>query len=88
MIYVAVSVYDVIAKVYYQPTYDMNDNGAIRTFMLAIKNNKSYADVKDDLELYKVGSFDTTTGILTPMTPELLLKGRDVALKKKDKDGE
>lgn len=62
-----------------QPTFDLNDNLAKRNFTFALtrKDTLLYAR-KQDFDLFKIGSYDSDTGLLTSITPECILQGASV----------
>lgn len=62
-----------------QPTFEMSDNVAIRNFSFAInrKDTLMYANPKH-FDLYRIGSFDTETGNLSKIEPELVCTGLSV----------
>ena len=56
---------------------DSNDSTAIRNFNAALKAPGSIMHFSpDDFRLYKVGTYDSDTGILTSCEPEFLFEGR------------
>lgn len=60
---------------FHAPMVGVNDNQMIRDFLV-------YASGKDerqrgDLQLYKIGEYDTVTGKITPQEPEYLKGGMD-----------
>lgn len=58
------------------PTVDSNDASAARNFVHAMKNTNSilYTHSKD-FDLFKIGEFDSETGIITGVLPELVFEG-------------
>lgn len=63
------------------PFYQNNDETAKRSFKIAVSDKSgTLFHIKDDLELWKLGEFDETTGKITPVEPEYLLGGKDVSL--------
>lgn len=64
---------------YIQPTFEQNDNIAIRNFSFAInkKDTLLYANPKH-FDLYKIGEFDTDTGKVKSMEPTLIVTGLSV----------
>ena len=52
------------------PVLSASDDLAKRDFFFAVSHdNALLANFPVDFDLYRVGSFDTVTGILTPITP-------------------
>ena len=63
------------------PFYQNSNDVAKRSFKNAVTDKRGNLwTIKEDLELWELGSFDETTGILTPETPEYLMGGKDVSL--------
>lgn len=64
-----------------QPMTDINDNTAERNFAYAINNpaNGIMNFQPKDYDLYRIGIFETETGILEPETvPVLIVSGESV----------
>lgn len=71
----AYTVYDVAAKFFDRPFFEINDETAVRGFKHAMET----VPHKDDLVLYKCGSFDIKKGVLIPLdNPEKLITGFDI----------
>lgn len=63
------------------PFYQNSTDVAKRSFKNAVADKRGNLwTIKDDLELWKLGSFDENTGALTPETPEYIMGGKDVSL--------
>lgn len=62
------------------PTYSSNDAVAMRNFESAIEQSHDVLFThRFDFQLFRIGSFDTDTGILTPeKLPVLIKDGKDV----------
>lgn len=62
------------------PTYSSNDAVAMRNFESAIEQSRDVLFThRFDFQLFRIGSFDTDTGILTPeKLPVLIKDGKDV----------
>lgn len=62
-----------------QPMLDINDKAAIRNFKLAVANSPTGASMAvypEDFDLYRIGTFDNETGVVSPTTvPELIYSG-------------
>lgn len=58
------------------PTFELNDQIAIRNFSYAIKKPDTllFASAKD-FDLIKIGEFDSDTGELTPISPTVVCQG-------------
>lgn len=61
------------------PTFDYNDQTAIRNFRHAIVATDSiFNSSPEDFDLFKIGTFDNEKGILTPLPlSELICEGCD-----------
>lgn len=59
------------------PTFESYDSIAIRGFAYAIKTNGLMNFATEDYDLYRIGDFDTETG-LTALDPVLLVHGTEV----------
>lgn len=68
------SIYDRCAGVYGQPVFCHNDMVAKRDFTRFCQSEQA-AFMSADLQLYKVGSFDSDTGEVVPCKPELVSSG-------------
>lgn len=62
-----------------QPTFDLNDNLAKRNFSFALtrKDTLLYAR-KQDFDLFKIGSYNSDTGEIISIIPEMILQGASV----------
>lgn len=62
------------------PQCDQNDGTAIRGFSYAVNNNEGMMNFSPkDFDLYKIGEFDTDTGVIIPeATPILVCSGSSV----------
>lgn len=58
---------------FHAPIVGVNDEQMIRDF-LVFCNTKTEIE-KKDLQLYKIGEFDTKTGIIVPCEPEYIKGG-------------
>lgn len=60
------------------PTYDQNDNSAMRNFKFACSRKDSTMNFSPaDFDLFRIGVFDSDTGIFTPSDPVFLMNGLD-----------
>lgn len=73
-----------------QPTVELNDEIAIRNFKLAVTRSKDslFFTEPQDFSLYRIGSYETDTGVLSfsKTEPVVIALATEFALK--DKDGE
>ena len=61
------------------PQADTSDQTAIRGFSYAVNTKEGLMNFSPkDFDLYKVGEFDTETGQITGMMPELIVSGTSV----------
>lgn len=60
-----------------QPTFEVNDQVAMRNFSHAVQNSDSILFTHArDFDLYKIGNFDSDTGRLMPVeVPVLIMSG-------------
>lgn len=83
MMYSLYSVSDAVSSSFAGPFMAMSDDDAIRSFKCDYDRalnqvpSSPFAMFPGDFNLYRVGSFDTTTGLLEPVpVPALILSGR------------
>lgn len=81
MKYPMFAVRDIKASNFGFPFSSVNDDTAIRSFGYEV--NTVHPDnllnkAPGDFELYRVGFFETDTGVFEPCLPELLTRGSDV----------
>lgn len=63
------------------PFYQVNEEVAKRAFKLAVTDKTGELfKIKDDLELWELGSYDEQTGKITPIEPNYIMGGKDVQL--------
>lgn len=61
------------------PTVDQNDVSAMRNFEHAAVHKESLMNTHAaDFTLYKIGSFDTESGKITPCDPQFIMSGGSV----------
>lgn len=62
------------------PTIDQNDACAMRNFTYAVQHTEGVLSAsRQDFDLYKLGSFDSDSGRIIPLTvPELIMSGASV----------
>lgn len=62
------------------PTVDQNDGSAMRNFSYAVEHTEGILSAsRQDFDLYKLGSFDSDSGRIKPLTvPELIMSGSSV----------
>lgn len=60
---------------FHAPIVGVNDDQMKRDFKVFC-NNKAELE-KADLQLYKIGHFDTVTGKIEPIEPEFMMGGHD-----------
>uniref|UniRef100_A0AAU8B8G2 Nonstructural protein n=1 Tax=Dulem virus 113 TaxID=3145590 RepID=A0AAU8B8G2_9VIRU len=61
------------------PTFEVNDNVAMRNFNHAVNNSDSvlFTSMKD-FDLYRIGEYDSDTGRITPLDlPVVLMSATD-----------
>lgn len=70
------------------PTIEMSDTVAVRNFSHAVmKGDSLLQSFSSEYDLYKIGDFDTDSGLITPITPIEFLVSADsvVFASRKDK---
>lgn len=61
------------------PVADVNDQIAVRNFLYMVRNSKEMMSNASDFSFYRIGAFDTDTGLLDPAEPLVYLcRGSDV----------
>lgn len=73
----AYSFYDVKAGVFSHPFYVVNDEVAMRNAEQMSKQEGVLQKYPKDFQLYRIGTFDDSAGLLTPEVPAFLLCGVD-----------
>lgn len=64
------SVFDSKTMVFNTPFFSHNDGSAARSFKdLSLDVNSSVSRNKSDYKLYRIGSYDDFSGVLTPVSP-------------------
>lgn len=64
------------------PTHDVNDETAKRNFAFAVQTrDKMFLAFPDDYDLYKVGAYETDSGIISPCDPVFICSARDCLVK-------
>lgn len=69
------------ATTFLVPTIDSTDAQAIRHFKFALTNseNSIMYFCKSDFSLYKIGTYDNESGVITPFAvPHLVFRGSDI----------
>lgn len=56
-----------------QPFVEVNDDVATRGFGYAVNNSDIMGFAPKDFDLYCVGSFDTSSGVIEPVSPAILV---------------
>lgn len=63
------------------PTFDQNDPSAVRNFTHAIFYTDSLMNSHPgDYDLYCLGTFDSETGVIMPIDPQIVCTGSSVSL--------
>ena len=81
MIQVIVSVKDTAAQAFGRPVFVPTTNVALRSFRDEVNRPDSKEDMAnhpDDFELYEIGSFDDSTGIIEVCSPRLVARAKDL----------
>lgn len=72
------------------PTFEVSDAVARRNFehAVAAAPESLFTSHPDDYSLYRIGEFDTDTGLLYPLSvPELVIDARSILNMRGDRDG-
>lgn len=78
-VYGIYSLRDRVADVFRSVNLDTNDATARRNFSYAVQNSPELQFQAKDLELCRVGSFDSHSGVITALVPiEVLCRGDEV----------
>lgn len=68
------SVYDKKSQVYHPGQYCHNDPHALRFFSMQFENKDSVmGKYPEDFDIYRVGEFDDSTGLVKSCTPEYII---------------
>lgn len=70
------SYFDRVAGLFSQPILSVNRAVAIRNFVAVMRSGDNSV-AAPDMELYEIGSFDSTTGLFTAKCPEFVARYRD-----------
>lgn len=82
MIYGVYSIRDKLTG-YLQPAFEVNDPSAMRNFesgILAVQRGNLLHSHPGDYDLFKVGTFDTDTGLLAPCDHVQIASGQSIFL--------
>lgn len=63
MKYKLYTMYDSVAGIFFAPSMETNDGAAMRSFVQLMKMDK-FKDNRKDYDLYSIGSFDVTSGVM------------------------
>jgi len=73
------SIWDNKAKFHSTPWFSPNDDTAIREFVRVVNDGSSAINASpDDYTLFRIGTFDSDTGLITAEDKKLLSLGTDV----------
>jgi hypothetical protein len=71
------TIYDSAHEAYYQPHSFENDALSLRQFADIANEDTQIAKNPEDYSLWKIGTFETTTGELTPQEPTCIAKAHE-----------
>lgn len=63
------SVYDLVTEVYQPPLYAHNSGDAMRIIQNYLRQENNISLYPENFVLFKLGSFEDTSGLLEPLTP-------------------
>lgn len=69
------SMRDAVSGNFQNPTFEINDAAAARNFKFSVNNNDFIGFNAADFDLFKIGVFDTQTGVLESQDPVTVLSG-------------
>ena len=69
------TIYDEMAKKYSNPVLLENDDVAVRSFIAFINGDQLRIDNNKDFSIYRIGSWDSTNGVIETCKPEMLKRG-------------
>lgn len=69
------SIRDSVTGFYQTPTFDLNDAAAERNFKFGVNSNDFYGYSAGDIDLFKIGEFDSLTGKIDGIDPIMILSG-------------
>lgn len=72
------SMRDSVSGLYNNPTFEMDDQIAIRNFRFSMNKTDFLSFNPHDFDFFKIGEFENTTGMFTPMEPKKLIDGVSV----------
>jgi len=81
MIQIIVSVKDSAAQAFGRPIFVPSTAVAVRSFRDEINRKDSTEDMAkhpEDFELYELGSFDDSNGVISVMEPRLVARAKDL----------
>lgn len=81
MIQVIVSVKDTAAQAFGRPVFVPTAAVAVRSFRDEVNRKDSTEDMAkhpDDFELYQLGEFDDSTGVISVSEPRLVARAKDL----------
>lgn len=81
MIQVIVSVKDTAAQAFGRPVFVPTTAVAVRSFRDEVNRKDSNEDMAkhpDDFELYEIGSFDDSNGVISCNEPRLVARAKDL----------
>ena len=73
------AIFDKVAEVFNKPFTEINDASATRAFKQSLEENKA---VKEDYELYNVGTFTDHDGVIVQEKTKRIFSG--IEIKKQD----
>lgn len=79
------AIHDLVANIYHAPLCFSSDVDARRHFHMAIKNQPTVREFKNELTIDRIGMFDDLTGKVSDCTPEVIVSGSQIQIQK---DGE
>lgn len=64
------------------PSFDMNDAAAMRNFSFALhRDDLLFSSAPGDYDLYCLGTYDSETGVIMPIDPQIVCTGSSLLSK-------
>lgn len=64
-----------------QPTFETNDDVAMRNFAHAVMSTGTVLTThKQDFDLFKIGTFDTDSGLINSCIPQFIIGGDSIVV--------
>lgn len=75
---ILVAIQDTVSKLYLAPFVEHNDDTAKRTFAVLCREPGMISKSPADYQIFRIGEYDETHGMVKPSLHELLMTGSEV----------